>query len=196
MTEQDILLESPEADKLSDFPKQLTLGEGRLMLKEGRTYLETVIKQAKALDIPVHTLLRLGRNVADAVRKTAEENASDLIVLGWPGYTNTAGRLFGSVIDPIVDVTYSTYLGGTSFNNTYGMTVDEFETCYITGTTLSTDFPTNNSFQDVRGGYYDVIVARLNYTGTALEHSTYLGGTSVDVGIGIAVDAGPYHSEL
>jgi ATP-dependent helicase HrpA len=28
MTEQDILLESPEADKLSDFPKQLTLGEG------------------------------------------------------------------------------------------------------------------------------------------------------------------------
>ena len=84
-------------------PPQLTLGEGRLMLKEGRTYLETVIKQAKALDVPVHTLLRLGRNVADAVRKTAEENASDLIVLGWPGYTNTAGRLFGSVIDPIVD---------------------------------------------------------------------------------------------
>ncbi len=84
-------------------PPQLTLGEGRLMLKEGRTYLETVIQQAKALDVPVHTLLRLGRNVADAVRKTVEENASDLIVLGWPGYTNTAGRLFGSVIDPIVD---------------------------------------------------------------------------------------------
>ncbi|MCK4977381.1 MAG: amino acid permease [Anaerolineales bacterium] len=84
-------------------PPQLTLGEGRLMLKEGRSYLETVIQQAKALDVPVHTLLRLGRNVADAVRKTAEENAADLIVLGWPGYTNTAGRLFGSVIDPIVD---------------------------------------------------------------------------------------------
>ena len=28
MTEQDILMESPEADKLSDFPKQLSLGEG------------------------------------------------------------------------------------------------------------------------------------------------------------------------
>ena len=26
-----------------------------------------------------------------------------MIVLGWPGYTNTAGRLFGSVVDPIVD---------------------------------------------------------------------------------------------
>jgi nucleotide-binding universal stress UspA family protein len=84
-------------------PPQLTLGEGRLLLKEGRPYLETVIQQAKERDVPVHTMIRLGRNVAEAVRKTAMENASDLIVLGWPGYTNTAGRLYGSVIDPIVD---------------------------------------------------------------------------------------------
>ncbi len=84
-------------------PPQLTLGEGRLMLKEGRPFMETVIEQGKAFNVPVHTVLRLGRNVAEAVRKTVNENASDLLVLGWPGYTNTAGRLFGSVVDPIVD---------------------------------------------------------------------------------------------
>jgi basic amino acid/polyamine antiporter, APA family len=84
-------------------PPQLTLGEGRILLREGRPYLETVIQQAKERDVPVHTMIRLGRHVAEAVRKTAIENASDLIVLGWPGYTNTAGRLYGSVIDPIVD---------------------------------------------------------------------------------------------
>ncbi|MFQ6014532.1 MAG: universal stress protein, partial [Anaerolineae bacterium] len=84
-------------------PPQLTLGEGRLLLKEGRPYLETVIQQAKARDVPVHTMIRLGRNVAEAVRKTAVENASDLIVLGWPGYTGTSGRVYGSVIDTIVD---------------------------------------------------------------------------------------------
>jgi amino acid transporter/nucleotide-binding universal stress UspA family protein len=84
-------------------PPQLTLGEGRLLLKGGRSYLETVIQQAKEREVPVHTIIRLGRNVAEAVRKTVEENASDLVVLGWPGYTNTAGRLYGSVIDPIVD---------------------------------------------------------------------------------------------
>jgi len=84
-------------------PFQLTLGDGRTWLKEGRPYLETVIQQAKEMDVPVHTMIRLGRQVQDAVRKTAEENASDLILLGWPGYTNTAGRLYGSVIDPIVD---------------------------------------------------------------------------------------------
>jgi len=84
-------------------PPQLTLGEGRFLLKESRPHLETVIQQAKERDVPVHTMIRLGRNVAESVRKTATENASDLIVLGWPGYTNTAGRLYGSVIDPIVD---------------------------------------------------------------------------------------------
>jgi CIC family chloride channel protein len=84
-------------------PYQLTLGDGRSRLKHGRPYLETVISQAKELDVPVHTMIRLGRKVDDAIRKTAEENASDLILLGWPGYTNTAGRLYGSVIDPIVD---------------------------------------------------------------------------------------------
>lgn len=84
-------------------PPQLTLGEGRLLLKEGRPHLEKVIEQAKKRDVPVHTMIRLGRNVAEAVRKTATENASDLIVLGWPGYTGTAGRLYGSTIDPIVD---------------------------------------------------------------------------------------------
>jgi amino acid transporter/nucleotide-binding universal stress UspA family protein len=84
-------------------PPQLTLGEGRLLLKEGRPYLEKVIEQAKRRDVPVHTMIRLGRNVTEAVRKTAVENASDLIVLGWPGYTGTADRLYGSIIDPIVD---------------------------------------------------------------------------------------------
>ncbi len=84
-------------------PPQLTLGDGRLFLKEGRPYLETVIEQSRQRDVPVHTMIRLGRDVAEAIRKTALEDASDLIVLGWPGYTNTAGRLFGSVVDTIVD---------------------------------------------------------------------------------------------
>ena len=83
-------------------PPQLSLGEGRLMLKEGRPLLETVIKQAKTFGVPVHTVLRLGRNAAKAIRDTVEENAADMLILGWPGYTNTEGRELGSVIDQII----------------------------------------------------------------------------------------------
>ncbi len=84
-------------------PQQLSLPEGRLFLKDGRDYLDEVIVQAKSCNVPVHTIIRLGRNVPSAIRQTAIENASDLIVLGWPGYTASPGRLFGSVADPIVD---------------------------------------------------------------------------------------------
>jgi amino acid transporter/nucleotide-binding universal stress UspA family protein len=88
---------------VAEVPPQLSLADGRYFLKEGRDYLETVIEVARKRDVPVHTMIRLGRNVAESVRKTAVENASDLIVVGWPGTTGSAGRVFGSVIDPIVD---------------------------------------------------------------------------------------------
>jgi amino acid transporter/nucleotide-binding universal stress UspA family protein len=88
---------------IAEVPPQLSLADGRYFLKGGREQLETVIQVAKQRDVPVHTMIRLGRNVAESVRKTVFENASDLIVLGWPGTTNSAGRVFGSVIDPIVD---------------------------------------------------------------------------------------------
>lgn len=84
-------------------PPQLTLGEGRTLLKEGRPYLEAVIKEAKQLGVPVHTVLRLGRKAAEAVSKTVAENAADLLVLGWPGYTHSSGYKFGSVIDPLME---------------------------------------------------------------------------------------------
>lgn len=84
-------------------PPQLELAEGREFLREGRPALEAVIDEARQWNVPVHTMIRLGRDVGKAIRKTVDENASDLIVLGWPGYTNTVGRVFGSVIDSIVD---------------------------------------------------------------------------------------------
>ncbi|RME78791.1 MAG: amino acid permease, partial [Chloroflexi bacterium] len=84
-------------------PPQLSLSEGRIFLREGREALEKVIEEARQFEVPVHTMIRLGRDVAMAIRKTVAENASDFIVLGWPGYTNTAGKAFGSVIDDIVN---------------------------------------------------------------------------------------------
>ncbi len=84
-------------------PPQLTLGDGRLFLREGRPFLEEVISEARKRDVPVHSMIRLGRNIPEAILKTAVDNASDLLLLGWPGYTRSPNRLFGSVIDPLLD---------------------------------------------------------------------------------------------
>lgn len=61
-----------------------------------------VIQQAKKQNVVVHTIIRLGRDTSEAIIKTVQENATDLILLGWPGYTHSAGKIFGSVIDPIL----------------------------------------------------------------------------------------------
>ena len=83
-------------------PQQLQLSDGRLFLKERRPLLEAVIAEAKKLGVPVHTMLRLGRSIPEAILKTSVENASDLILFGWPGKSGASDQWFGSVIDRIV----------------------------------------------------------------------------------------------
>jgi amino acid transporter len=83
-------------------PPQLSLSDGRFFLKEGRPPLEKVIEQAREFDVPVHTMIRLGRDVSEAILKTLAENSSDLILFGWPGTSGANEQLFGSVIDRIV----------------------------------------------------------------------------------------------
>jgi hypothetical protein len=67
--------------------------------------------------------------------------------------------------------------------------VDTSGNAYVTGYTSSTDFPTANPVQAANGGNDDAFIVKLNAAGSALVYSTYLGGSSLDQGLGIAVDA-------
>jgi hypothetical protein len=94
------------------------------------------------------------------------------------------------VIDPVL--VYSTYLGGSGYDLGYGIAVDSAGNAYVTGGSLSTDFPTANPLQPIYGGgssFGDAFVAKLNPAGSALVYSTYLGGSGDDQGNGIAVDS-------
>jgi len=82
-------------------PRQLQLNDGRLFLRERRPYIDKVIEQARVLDVPVHSMIRLGRSISDAILKTVHENKSDVALFGWPGSTGSRDQMFGSVIDRI-----------------------------------------------------------------------------------------------
>jgi len=92
------------------------------------------------------------------------------------------------VIDPVL--VYSTYLGGSTYEQGHDITVDGFGCAYITGETYSPDFPTQGAFQENLGGsfYPDIFISKLNNAGDGLIYSTYLGGGSYDYGWGIAID--------
>ena len=91
------------------------------------------------------------------------------------------------IIDPILS--YSSYLGGSNHDYGYDVAVNAAGESFIVGTTLSLDFPTINAYQSVAAAdYYDVFITRLNAAGSGLIYSTYLGGSSDDVGYSIAID--------
>jgi hypothetical protein len=87
---------------------------------------------------------------------------------------------------------YSTYLGGTDDDCGSAIAVDTAGSAYVTGWTVSRDFPTTPSaYSRIPGDSYeygDVFVTKLDANGASLSYSTYLGGSRNDSAIGIAVD--------
>ncbi len=104
------------------------------------------------------------------------------------GSLNSFGDMFVTKLNPSgTALVYSTYLGGSVYEHGYDIDVDASGSAYITGYTQSTDFPTASPIQGSSAGDADVVIAKLNPSGTALVYSTYLGGSGNDDGIRIKV---------
>jgi hypothetical protein len=107
---------------------------------------------------------------------------------------NGQGDAFVAKLDPSgsgATLVYFTYLGGSLADAANGVAVDSLGNTYVTGSTVSSDFPTTAAvFQRIfGGGNADSFVAKLNPTGDTLIYSTYLGGSDTETGNGIAVDS-------
>lgn len=98
---------------------------------------------------------------------------------------------------------YATYLGGDGADIVHAMAVDASNNVYLTGETLSSNFPvTAGAFQKkhagqpgtltglmaITGAAPDAFVVKLNPAGQ-MVYATYLGGGGADAGLGIAVDS-------
>ncbi|MEO8805209.1 MAG: SBBP repeat-containing protein [Burkholderiaceae bacterium] len=96
------------------------------------------------------------------------------------------------VIDPTFKLLYSTYLTGFHDDRVGGMALDAQGNAYVVGQSNSDDFVVSaNAVQTGKttsGLQYNVVVTKFDASGN-LIYSTYLGGTTSDVGAAIAVDA-------
>ncbi len=111
------------------------------------------------------------------------------------GCSGTSVDAFVTKLDPTGSfLVYSTYLGGVGNDYGNGIAVDAAGDAFIVGQTFSSTFPTTaGAFQtSCSGGSCssgDAFITELNPSGSALVYSTYLGGKSVNLGNGIALDS-------
>ena len=80
---------------------------------------------------------------------------------------------------------YATYIGGTGNDQPHSLVVDPQGELIVAGRTSSQDYPVvgNNS---LAGSGYDIVVSKLNSTGTALIGSKRIGGSGND-GVNISI---------
>jgi hypothetical protein len=97
---------------------------------------------------------------------------------------------FVAKINPLgTALVYSTYLGGNGDDDGLGIALDSSGNVYVTGATISTNFPMLNPVQAGLAGRFDAFVAKMNASGSGLVYSTYLGGSGDDEGVALAVDS-------
>jgi hypothetical protein len=85
---------------------------------------------------------------------------------------------------------YAGFIGGSGNDAGQGIAVDAAGNAYVIGRTYSdqSTFPVATGPDLTYNGGGDAFVAKINATGTALVYAGFLGGSSWDDGIGIAVD--------
>ena len=150
----------------------------------------------------------LGGSGIDEVRSLNLDANGKLILSGWtlsadfPVTANALQRTYGGAGNAFVArvnpaaasdkfLEYSTFLGGSGGDVAYDAISDATGNIYVTGYTMSTDFPvTKDAIQSTFGNGADTFLVKLNpaVAGTAaLLYGTYLGGVGTHVGQGLAL---------
>jgi hypothetical protein len=143
----------------------------------------------------------------DEAQGLALDSAGRVLVAGFtlssdfPTTTNAVqlnpggnGDAFLIRLDPaksgLAAATYSTYLGGSEGDVAFGVAADTTDNVYVTGYTLSPDFPvTVGALQNYWGGGINAFFTQIDLSvppGQALVQSTYIGQAAVTVGNSIA----------
>ncbi len=102
-------------------PRSQSPAETAVRTTNSRRLLRQAENLGRAWQVPVHTQIRVGHDVSQAILETIKESHIDLILMGWKGTTVTPGRVFGGAVDTVIrqaacDVVLAKLQGPERFN--------------------------------------------------------------------------------
>lgn len=104
-----------------------------------------------------------------------------------PSYGGGLTDVFISSFNNTGELRWSTFHGGSNYDDGYGITVDADDVIHVIGQTFSTDFETLYNFGSNFGGEYDIFTGGYNTNGKLLWTVKII-GIDVDKSFGLAVD--------
>jgi hypothetical protein len=143
----------------------------------------------------------LATDAAGNIYLSGQTNSTNFPTTSGAFQTTNQGMYDGYVTKIMANgsaIAWSTYLGGLYSDEAHALTLDAQSNVYLTGWTVSPNFPTLNPFQPaLSDNSGDAFVTKLNPAGTGLGYSTHPGGANPpgpgqDNGQGIAVDTQGY----
>lgn len=80
-------------------PKHSPPDQSRVDIRESRKLMHRLERLGRHLNIPIHTQIRIGQDIAQTILETIQERHINLMLMGWQGKTTTQGVIFGDVVD-------------------------------------------------------------------------------------------------
>jgi len=145
----------------------------------------------------------LGGSSKDYSRSLVVDSSGNAYITGYTYSSNfptTSGAydtsknsnydVFVSKFNSSLNLSASTYLGGSSGDYGFAISLDSSNNVLIAGHTYSSSFPTTSGAYDTsKNSNYDVFVSKLSSSLSSLSASTFLGGSSKDYGYALETDS-------
>ena len=87
------------------YPLMVVVGEqhSQERINTKRARLDYAVERGADAEVPVKPLTRISMNAAYGIARAAREEQASMIIIGWSGKISTTERIFGTVLDQLLD---------------------------------------------------------------------------------------------